>query len=604
VIASLLEKWAERAPDSTAIVAPGGVSLSYRNVLRQVESLVGDLNRAGVGRGDRVAIVLPNGPQMALTFLAAASGAVAAPLNPAYRTGEFEFHLGDLRPKVLIVARGADSPSRAVATALGVAVLELTPPEGEPGGLFGLSGGPYQPTADGGFAEGSGAALLLHTSGTTSRPKLVMLTRANLCVAADNIRESLALGADDRCLNVMPLFHVHGLIGALLSSLAAGGSVVCSPGFDALQFFGWLDEFQPSWYTAVPAMHQALLPQASLHADVIARRPLRFIRSCSAALAPRLMQEIEMAFCAPLIEAYGMTEAAHQMTSNPLPPGIRKRGSVGRATGLQVAVVDDAGSPLTAWAVGEVAVCGESVTPGYEGNPQANASSFSEGWFRTGDLGYLDTEGYLFLTGRIKEIINRGGEKISPREIEEVLCDHPAVSEALTFAAPHKSLGQDVVAAVVLRARQSLTEGELRGFSAARLSSFKVPQRIYFLDELPHGATGKPQRAVMAERLGLLPGGKGPEKFVAPEFVAPRTAVERRVAAIWCELLNVERVGVNDGFAQLGGDSLLAAQLVARIGQALHVDAEAMDLLGQPTVAAMAAEIEREMDLRVSKEKN
>jgi acyl-CoA synthetase (AMP-forming)/AMP-acid ligase II/acyl carrier protein len=374
--------------------------------------------------------------------------------------------------------------------------------------------------------------------------------------------------------------------------------VVCSPGFDALQFFRWLDEFQPSWYTAVPAMHQALLPHASAHASVVERRPLRFLRSCSAALAPRLMRELERAFRAPVIEAYGMTEAAHQMASNPLPPATQKPGSVGKGTGLQIAVVDDAGNALPAGAVGEVIVRGESVTPGYEGNPQANASSFTDGWFRTGDLGYLDPQGYLFLAGRIKETINRGGEKISPREIDEALCEHAAVSEALTFAVPHKSLGQDVAAAVVLRAQQSLTEGELRRFAATRLSSFKVPQRIYFLDELPRGATGKPQRAVMAERLGLLPGGRGTEKFVVPEYVAPRTAVERRVAAIWRELLNVERVGVNDSFAQLGGDSLLAAQLVARIGQALPVDAEALDLLGQPTVAAMAAGIEREMDLR------
>jgi acyl-CoA synthetase (AMP-forming)/AMP-acid ligase II/acyl carrier protein len=562
-------------------------------MIRHIESIVAHLNRSGVGPGDRVAIVLPNGPELALTFLAAVSGAVAAPLNPAYRNAEFEFYLSDLRPKALIVLSGTESPARNVASALGVTVLELSPVADAEAGVFTLSGGqePLQPHA--GFVDEFAPSLLLHTSGTTSRPKLVKLTQSNLCAAADNVRTSLDLCAEDRCLNVMPLFHVHGLIGALLSSLAAGARVVCTPGFDALRFFNWLDDFQPTWYTAVPAMHHALLAHARSCSTVIARRRLRFIRSCSAPLAPRLMQELESAFHAPVVEAYGMTEASHQMASNPLPPAIRKPGSVGPATGLQIAIHDDAGNFLPVGACGEVVIRGVSVTPGYEGNPQANESSFINGWFRTGDLGHIDEDGYLFLTGRIKEIINRGGEKISPREIDEVLLNHPAVSQALTFAVPHKSLGQDVAAAAVLRAQALLTESELHEFASARLSPSKVPHQIYFLDDLPQTASGKLQRSNMAEKLGLLDGGRRTAKFPTPCFVAPRTPVERSLAAIWCDLLDLERVGVNDNFAQLGGDSLLAAQLIVRIEQTMHIDATGLDVFAAPTVAAMAEQIEQ-----------
>src|ERR1035437_2078786 len=265
MIGKLLREQAEAAPDAIALTAPGGIALSYRDMVRHVESMACDLNRCGVGRGDRVAIVLPNGPETALTLLAAGSGAIAAPLNPAYRSAEFEFYFSDLRPKALIVLRGTESPARAVASALVAAALELSPLTGSEGGLVTRFGGPVQAMPPAGFVEGFEPALLLHTSGTTSRPKLVKLTRSNLCTAADNIRASLRLCAGDRCLNVMPLFHVHGLIGALLSSLAAGASVVCSPGFDAPQFFQWMDDFQPTWFTAVPTMHLALLRYRSAH---------------------------------------------------------------------------------------------------------------------------------------------------------------------------------------------------------------------------------------------------------------------------------------------------------------------------------------------------
>lgn len=594
MLGRLLLEQAGRAPEALALAAPGRPWLSYRSLIGQVESTIEQLNRWGVGPGDRVAIVLPNGPELAVAVLATAAGAAAAPLNSAYREAEFQFYLGDLRPKALIVPRGVESPARAVAAALDVTVLELSPLPGAEAGRFTLRGGVDRPGSPGGFAEGTAPALFLHTSGTTSRPKLVKLTGSNLCASASDVRASLCLTAADRCLNVMPLFHVHGLVGSLLSSLVTGASVVCTPSFDPLRFFSWIDEFQPTWYTAVPTMHQALLAQAAAHPDAIAMRPLRFIRSCSAALAPHTMRQLEAAFQAPVIEAYGMTEASHQMASNPLPPTARKPGSVGVATGPQIAIMDEDGNLLPSGAVGEVVVRGAGVTAGYEGNPGANQAAFTSGWFRTGDQGRLDGDGYLFLTGRIKEIINRGGEKISPREIDEVLLSHPAVAQAVAFAVPHPTLGQDVAAAVVPRAGALPAERQLREFVAARLAPFKVPQRIYLLDQLPQGSTGKLQRINMAEKLGLLHPGSGFANSGAAGFVAPRTPMERELADLWASLLGLERVGVNDTFAQLGGDSLLAAQLIARIGHAMHVDSAELDLFVTPTVAAMAERIEQQ----------
>jgi acyl-CoA synthetase (AMP-forming)/AMP-acid ligase II len=302
----------------------------------------------------------------------------------------------------------------------------------------------------------------------------------------------------------MPLFHIHGLIGALLASMQAGASVVCTPGFDAFKFFGWLDETKPTWYTAVPTMHQLVLSRAARQKEVIDRTKLRFIRSSSAALPPTVMAELEETFGAPVIEAYGMTEASHQMATNPLPPDERKPGSVGRGAGVEVGIMNDDGDMLPSPQVGEIVIRGGNVTGGYENNPTANASCYTNGWFRTGDQGYLDAEGYVFLTGRLKEIINRGGEKVSPREVDEVLLEHPAVAQAVAFAVPHDRLGEEVAAAVVLNEGASADERELKEHAARSLADFKLPKTIVILNDIPKGPTGKVQRIGLAEKLGLL----------------------------------------------------------------------------------------------------
>lgn len=505
-IEAVLACGAAASPAIGTAIEPDGSArppLAYAGLRDLAAATVKSLNAMGIGRGDRVALVIPNGPEAASTFVAVACAATTAPLNPAYRRPEFEFYLDDLGAKALLIKEGFDSPARAVAAERNIPIIEVVP--GKEAGSFTLV--PEKPLAgtpaQGGMAAPDDVALVLHTSGTTARPKIVPLSHRNVTASALHISRQLALTPEDVCLNIMPLFHIHGLMAATLSSLRAGASVVCSPGFNAFRFFAWYGAARPTWYTAVPTMHQAILPLAPRNKEVIAKGRLRFIRSSSSSMPAQVMAQLESIFGVPLVEAYGMTEAAHQMASNPLPPGKRFAGSVGRAAGPEIAIMDGEGNLLPPDTLGEVVIRGPDVTVGYANNPEANAKAFTNGWFRTGDQGSLDRDGYLRLTGRLKEIINRGGEKISPLEVDAVLMDHPAVVQVVTFAMPHDKLGEEVAAAVVLREGQTLEEAVLRDFAAERLAPFKVPRRILFMPEIPKGATGKLQRIGLAAKLGL-----------------------------------------------------------------------------------------------------
>jgi acyl-CoA synthetase (AMP-forming)/AMP-acid ligase II len=491
------------ADDAPALSSPGGTPLTYRGLRALVADVTASLAGQGIGPNDRVGIVLDNGPEMAAAFLSVGSAATAAPLNPSYKADEFEFYLTDLRAKLLVVAAGKDSPAVGVAEKLGIPIARLIAHPERGAGTFTLQ------------YEGSGAtprsvraaspddiALVLHTSGTTSRPKIVPLAHKNIAASASNIRKTLALTANDRGLVIMPLFHIHGLIAALSAPLSAGGEVCCSPGFNALKFFGWVDEVKPTWYTGVPTMHQAILLRAPGNQEVVKNHRLRFIRSSSSALPPTVIAELERVFGIPVIEAYGMTEAAHQMASNPL-SGSRKPGTVGPSGGPEIRIVDETGTTVPRGATGEIVIKGPNVMSAYENNPKANADAFYDGWFRTGDQGVMDDDGYVAITGRLKEIINRGGEKISPREVDEIIMDHPAVHQCVTFAVPHDMLGEEVAAAIVLRQGIAATDKELREFASARLAPYKVPKKILILDQIPVGATGKLQRIGLAQKLGL-----------------------------------------------------------------------------------------------------
>ncbi|MBZ0128654.1 MAG: acyl--CoA ligase [Rhodobacteraceae bacterium] len=490
--------------DAPAIGAPDRADLSYGALAAHLLAVRKALNAMGIGRGDRVAIVLPNGPEMASAFLAVAAAASAAPLNPAYTQDEFSFYLEDLRAKLVIVESGSTSPVRASAEALGVPVVEIKVGKDAPAGKFSFAAHDLAGTPSrSGWSEGRDEALVLHTSGTTSRPKVVPLSTANVLASARHIAKALDLTGEDVGLSIMPLFHIHGLIASLLASMSAGAHVVCTPGFNALKFFQWFAAVNPTWYTAVPTMHQAILGRAARNPEALENSRLRFARSSSSSLPPPVMAEMEATFHCPVIEAYGMTEAAHQMASNPLPPKMRKPGTVGIAAGPEIAIMDEGGKLLAQGESGEIVIQGPNVTAGYENNPKANAENFTNGWFRTGDLGFLDKDGYLTISGRLKEIINRGGEKIAPREVDDVIQAHPAVEQVVTFAMPHDKLGEAVAAVVVLREGQSADAADLKAFAAEKLAAYKVPSKILIVDDIPKGATGKLQRIGLAEKLGL-----------------------------------------------------------------------------------------------------
>jgi acyl-CoA synthetase (AMP-forming)/AMP-acid ligase II len=555
-----------------------------------VHELGSRLAGLGLTREDRVAVVLPNGPEAVAVFLAASSVAACAPLNPAYTGTELDFYLDDLRARVLVTTAACPA-ARDAAGRHGIPVVEAVTDAGAAGTVE--LAVPAGQARESGPASAGDIALVLHTSGTTSRPKIVPLSHANLAASAGNVARSLQLAPEDCCLNVMPLFHIHGLVAAVLASLSAGAGVVCTAGFDGRSFWSWLDEFDPTWYTAVPTMHQAVLGRARERGLQPGTTGLRLIRSSSAALPSPTLHGLEAAFGVPVLEAYGMTEAAHQMACNPL-DGVRKPGSVGLPAGPEIAVLDDAGNPLDPGSVGEVAIRGRNVFAGYEANPEANEASFTGGWFRTGDEGHLDGDGYLFLRGRLKEIVNRGGEKISPREVDEVLLGHPAVAEAVTFAVPHPTLGEDVAAAVVLADGQQASEEEIRRYAGERVAGFKVPRRIVLLDELPKGSTGKVQRIGFAERLGLT-GGDGDSAPSRPPYVPPRSGREQDVAALWSELLDTPSVGLDDDFFALGGDSIAAAEVMTTIAERgwTPVELPAGTLLLAPTVERFAGLLER-----------
>lgn len=517
---------------------------------------------------------------MAAAFLAIAACAGCAPLNPNYKRQDFDFYLADLHAQALLVDEAAPDAALGAARAAGLRILILR--RGPRAGEFDVDAPEPGPVAaDDGPV---GPALFLHTSGTTSRPKLVPLSGENLAASAGHIAETLALSASDRCLNIMPLFHIHGLIAAVLASLSAGASVVCTDGVFANRFYGWMAEFRPTWYTAVPTMHQGILARASEHEDLIRRVPLRFLRSSSASLPPAVMAELERTFAAPVIEAYGMTEAAHQMASNPLPPAARKPGSVGRAAGPEVAIMDEAGALLPSGCTGEVVIRGANVTAGYEANSAANQSAFTSGWFRTGDQGWMDDDGYLFLTGRLKELINRGGEKIAPREVDEALLAHPGVRQALAFAIPHAQLGEEVGAAVEFHPGAAAAPDELRAFAAQRLAAYKVPRVVVVVDTIPKGPTGKLQRIGLAAKLGI----EAIDDTRLGGYVAPRNDVEARLAALWKELLPGARAGVEDRFEALGGDSLLAVRMLTAAEPILGHAIPYQEFVAEGTIASLA----------------
>ena len=483
------------ADSHTAVIVPElGITVTYDALRQQVLAMADTLAAAGIGRGDRVATALPNGLPAIVSFLAASIAGTAAPLNPAYPYEEFLFFLRDTNARLLLCPRAGADSARTAAADLNIPVFLV---EMNNAGVVHLEGAPQgksavKPTAD-------DIALILHTSGSTGPPKRVPLPHLNLAVSSANIANTYLLSQEDVSLCVMPLFHIHGLIGSVMSTLLSGGTVVVPAKFNALSFWRTVKEYRVTWYSGVPTMHQLLL--ARTHHKPAEAESIRFIRSCSAPMSPDLIHKTEGVFDVPFVEAYGMTEAAHQLTSNPLPPRLRKAGSVGIGTGIRISIMDSKGNHLGTNQRGEVVIQGASVFRGYENDPEANARSIVDGWFRTGDQGMLDEHCYLYLTGRIKDIIIRGGENIAPHEVDEVLLKHPAVAAAVAFGFAHPTLGEEVAAAVVLHEPEGASEAILLKHCRDWLAEYKCPKKIYLVKSIPLTATGKISRSEVAAAL-------------------------------------------------------------------------------------------------------
>jgi acyl-CoA synthetase (AMP-forming)/AMP-acid ligase II/acyl carrier protein len=578
----LIAYHARTAPGRDAIIGPGRTPVSYGTLKFRLDNAVRELRSLGVGHGDRVVVVLPDGPETAVALLAVAIAAVCAPLNPSFTADEWFRYLGDLQPAALLTRMDLESASRSVAHNLGIPVIDLSPRPGEDSGAFDLLGsgtrravgGDLMPTAD-------DDAFVLFTSSTTSRPKMVPRTHANVCHAAFNMGAVLQLGPRDRLLSMMPLFHAHGLISGLVAALAAESAVVCAPGFDPGAFFRWLTEFRPTWYTAVPPIHRTLLAAAESHKRSLRHCSLRVIRSGSASMPPDLIHDLEAVFGVAVIEIYGMTEAA-MIAANPL--ARRKPGSVGQPVGVEIAILDAEGRPMACGARGEIAVRGPTVTRGYENDDAATESAFRDGWFRTGDLGYFDADGYLFIVGRVKDFIKRGGQQVALAEVEEALLSHPDVVEAAVFSVPHERLGEDVAAAVVTRPDVKISVQKLRVFARERLAAFKVPGPIYILPEIPKGPSGRTKRGELTAAFSIT-------ASCNRNLDAPRSELERQLAKIWADLLKLDDVEVDRDVLTLGADSITITQALLRVREQFGIDLTLQDIFEAPTVAALAARL-------------
>ncbi len=575
-ILDLLVEQARTRGSSAAMLSPGRQTLSYEALSAQIEGTGAALAAMGIGRGARVALALANGPETAVLTLAAMVWATCAPLNPALDRNACEWLLRNLGAVALIAPQGADTPAVEAARRLGLRVLRLVPQVQAASGIFELqtetpcSAVPQVPP------NLDDIALVLHTSGTTARPKAVPLTHTQNMARA----HAQPITHTDRCVCVAPLFTATGLAHSLLAPLAAGASIgfMREPGAQAL--IEAIDMFGATYFSASPAFYSALVEALDDEKSIVPTT-LRFVRSSSGPLSTALKSRLENALGVPVVEGYGTTEAS-AITQNPLPPHRRKPGSVGTPVGAEVAIVDDAGSFLQPLGVGEVVVRGPGVMSGYENDPEANRLAFLDGWFRTGDIGYLDEEGYLFLAGRIKDIINRGGLKVSPAEIDAVLLGHPDVREAAAFGVPHPALGEDVAAAVVLREQATTTVRQLRDFALDRLAHYKVPTTIVPVAELTRDPRGKVNRSELRRTLGAS---------LRQPFVPPRDAQEELVANVFADVLHIDRVGVFDNFFELGGDSLSAMRALARVDTLFGVSLAADSLFKWPTVAELSAGI-------------
>ncbi len=571
--------YAESSPHAPALIVPDGPTLNYGEFWAQIEELSNRLQEACIGVGERVAILLPQGALQVIAVTGVLNRHLAVPLQSKTTVAEVESWLRGVHASALIVSPEFEPHAMA---ALRMGLIVLVARNGEPPKNWQIRSSLSHGNA---YAAGSDGVLILVTSATTGSSKLVPLTVANLNAGSASTRDAAQLTASDRLLLMVSLCHRNGVENAF-AQFFVGGAVIATDGFDPLAYLHWLNDLRPTWYLCSPTMHQASLAQIR---NQIPREPisLRFVQSSGAPLPAEVGRELELVLRVPVLNAYGATEAHHIAVESCSPNG-RVANSAGRSCGSEIGIMDPYGTFFASDEEGEIVVRGPAVFSGYLDNPEANAAAFYNGWFRTGDVGRLDSDGNLFVTGRLKEIINRGGEKIIPDEVDAVMMSHSAVLEAATFSVPHATLGEDVACAVVLRSalQTPVSIGELRRYAAERLARFKLPSRIFFVDEIPRGELGKPQRWVLRERLS----GKrsGPP---SPDVVTQQSLDDAffRSYEIWARILGRDDLGYDENFFDAGGDSLSAINMLAevdlRMGSACSKSAG--QFLDEPTIATV-----------------
>jgi len=569
--ANILEALLQADPSAPALLSSSGVLWSHVELRSAIQYVQAILLEQGIKPGDRVAFAVRRGFEAAWAFLGIISFTTAVPLDPELSDHEREFLLKDAGVRILITDSDVGGDAKRLSAENVCPVISLPAVSS-----LQLSGDATPPSL---MHEHSEVALVLYTSGTTSDPKRVALTHAHLAASCRNIGNAIRFGPTDRCLNPMPLFHTHGLVAGLLAPLIHGGCVILPEVYDTETYLVSIKTHAATCYTAAPTLHHSLAKAVREDPALADDHSLRVIRSASASLAPTVLLELEQHFGVPVIETYGMTEATNQITSNQLPPGSRIPGSAGKPVGTELKIVDKAGLDLPHGQRGEVWIRGLSVVNAYEGNPSATGKAFEDGWLKTGDLGYLDENGYLFLTGRSREVINRGGELIAPRVIDEALQSHPAVDEALTFAIPHPTLGEEIAAAVVLDPSREVLEQELREYMFGRVADHMIPVRIVAIRQLPVNHVGKPQRRILTSQLG---------DSLTEEYVTPKSPFEVELANIWRDVLGIDRVGRNDNFFLLGGDSLSAARSRQRTADRIGQEITLRDTFRHPVLKDLA----------------
>jgi acyl-CoA synthetase (AMP-forming)/AMP-acid ligase II/thioesterase domain-containing protein/acyl carrier protein len=577
-------------PDHPAIESPGYQPLTYRDLRNQVIFGVKSLNAMGFFRNDRIAVMMRGGPETAVVSLAVMAGFTSAPLNPEYKKKEFETYFSKLKIKAIIVEKDCETAATAVADSFNIPVIEAAP-EKDKAGIFSFSPIASRAAGDAVFAGPSDIAMLLQTSGTTSLPKIVPNSQQQLCRRAEMLCDAFKWDKTDRSIHIVPFYHALGVLGSFLAPLMAGGTVVCPKDFVASDFADLLRTYRLTHYSAGPALHQHILREIKkVPPGELKTHSLRFIRSTSAFLPDNVRSELEAVLGVPVIESYGMSEAGLVTVNSPPKPG-----SVGTPIVESLRILDENGKDLMPFETGEIVIQGTTVFFGYEGAPDENNAVFTNGGFKTGDTGYLDDEGYLYLTGRKKELINKGGEKISPAEIDQVLMTHPAVQQAMAFRISDTVLGEDIAAMVVVE-NENTGEDELRRYLLDRLIPFKVPRRIYSVDEIPKSPTGKVKRFVGTEKYtaGLLKDVKTP--VLTPDTVIPDLPYnEEMLLQIWREVLNMPCVSPDDDFFRCGGNSLAAIELLIKIQRAFHVTFPSDTIYVYPTIRQQAAMIAKKI---------